>query len=159
MKRIENFVFNDIVLYSKHWYKHSEDICGDLAYLFSKIYAWTPKTEEEVAHFMLRAIDKLYELKEIKFDTECCGRFNNSFASFYDEIKNRMRLYNVSFNMAIIYWGMSVFFNLTREEIKLIPPHYGKKEHFRLGRLFKDYPISQTYTEMNRIAERFYKDK
>lgn len=43
-----------------------------------------------------------------------------------------------------------------REEIILKRPHYGKKEHFRLGNMVRDYPISMTYAEMNRIAKRTF---
>lgn len=149
---IENFRFNDLVLYCKHWYKHSDNILDDLGYIFSQIYAWTPKTEEEVAHFMLRAVDVLYDELGIKFDSERNGHYNNSFASFQAEIKNRMRLYQVSYDMACIYWAINVFSQLSRNEIKLNPPVYGKKEHFRMGGLFSEHPISMTYTEMNRIA-------
>lgn len=103
---IENFVFNDVVLYSKGWYKKT-DLVSDLGYIFSTIYTWTPETEEEVARFMLMAIDHLY--------TE-----------------------------------------LDNTQIKLNPPHFGKKEHFRLGIMFGEYPISQTYTEMNRRVNNFF---
>ena len=35
MKAIENFRYNDLVLYCKHWYKHSDNILDDLGYIFS----------------------------------------------------------------------------------------------------------------------------
>lgn len=151
---IENFIFNDIVLYCKGWYQSPNgDMMEDLGYLFSQIYAWTPKTEEEVARFMMRVLDKLYEDKAIQFNSES----PHCFAGFFDEIKNRMWIYKVSFDMAIIYYVRSILQQLSRDEIKLNPPHYGKKEHFRMGCLFGDYPISMTYKEMNRIAEKAFK--
>lgn len=156
---IKNFRYNDIVLYSKGWYKRSDDICEDLGYLFRKIYGWTPTRPDEVADFMLTAVDRLYEEKKIAFDSERCGRWNNSFHSFNREIKQRMSLYNVSWDMAIIYWALNVFSQLTVDEIQINPPVYGKKEHFRMGRLFKEFPISMTYAEMNRIAQRTFKPK
>ena len=119
---IENFRFNDLVLYCKHWYKHSDNILDDLGYIFSQIYTWTPKNEEEVAHFMLRAVDVLYTELGIKIDSEINGKYNNSFASFNAEIKNRMRIYKISFDMACIYWAMNIFSQLSTNEIKLNPP-------------------------------------
>jgi hypothetical protein len=152
---IENFVFNDVVLYSKGWYRKT-DLVSDLGYIFSKIYGWTPKTEEEVARFMLIAIDHLYTELEIPFDYNCNGKYKNSFASFSDEIKKRMRLYDVSYDMAIILFCLSIFQQLDNTQIKLNPPHFGKKEHFRLGIMFGEYPISQTYAEMNRRVNNFF---
>lgn len=151
---IENFIYNDIVLYCKGWYTSKDnDIIKDLGYLFSKIYAWTPKTEEEVARMMMRVLDKLYEERGKTFIEGT--RF--SFATFYDEIKRTMWLYNVSFSMAIIIIVKSRLFELTNDEIKLNPPHYGKKEHFRLGYLFgKEAKISTTYKEMNDFAQKWF---
>ncbi|MBP5722076.1 MAG: hypothetical protein J6X18_00630 [Bacteroidales bacterium] len=154
---ITNFTFNDIVLYSKGWYERSENILEDLGYLFSKIYGWTPTTEDEVANFMLITIDELYEKLGIGFTTNGYGKYNNSFASFNYEINNRMRLYKVSYNMAIILWAMSIMMGLDRTQIKLNAPKYGKKERFRLGRAFGGkYPISMTYKEMNKRAKAMF---
>ena len=149
--KIENFIFNDIVLYCKGWYQtpKGDTMLDDLGYLFSKIYAWTPKTESEIAHFMIKVLDKLYS--EIKLE------HNNNFSELFDEVNRNIRLYQCSFDMAIIYYVHSVLQGLSTEEIKLNAPHYGKKEHFRLGMLLGEYPISQTYTEMNRIAQKAFK--
>lgn len=118
----------------------------DLGYLFSKVYAWTPKTEEDIAHFMIIVLDTLYENK----------KFNNDFSNLFNEVKRNMRLYQCSFNMGIILYVHSVLQGLSTKEIKLNAPHYGKKEHFRLGMLLGEYPISQTYSEMNRRAQRVF---
>ena len=154
---ITNFLYNDTVLYAKGWYEKSDNILNDLGYLFSKIYAWTPKSEEEVAHFMLITIDTLYEQLGVSFTTNSYGRYNNSFASFHEEINRRMRLYEVSYEKAIILWAISILMQLDKEQIKLNAPKYGKKEHFRMGRAFGGkYPISMTYAEMNRRAKQMF---
>ena len=145
---IKDFVFNDIVLYAKGWYERSEDIVDDLSYLFSKIYAWTPKDEEEVATFMLKVMDAVYN--------ECPDK-NRGLYYFHQEIKRREWLYEVSYNRAIILWVMAELWDLKVDEIKLKAPHYGKKEKFRLGMPFGGkYPISMTYTSMTRIAEKAF---
>lgn len=153
---ITNFVYNDIVLYSKGWYYKNGNILEDLGYLFSKIYAWTPKTEKEIGHMMLIVLDKLCE----QLDTPISPyRFYNKHSLFMEEIQNRMRMYNQSMDMAIIYLVRGILQGLSREEIKLNKPHYGKKEYFRMGTLFgKIPPISMTYTEMNRMAAKTFKD-
>jgi hypothetical protein len=147
---ITNFVYNDIVLYCKGWYQTPEGdtMLDDLGYLLSKIYAWTPKTESEIAHFMIIILDKLYS--EMKLE------HNNDFSKLFEEINRNTRLYKCSFNMAIILYVHSVLQGLSVDKIKLNAPHYGKKEHFRLGMLLGKYPISQTYTEMNHIAQKAF---
>lgn len=152
---IKDFIYNDIVLYCKGWYQsESDDILEDLGYLFSQIYAWTPKTEGEVARMMTRVLDKLYQEKAILFNAES----PYCFCGFMGEVRKRMWLYNESFDKSIIFYVKSVLMQLTKDEIILNPPHYGKKEHFRMGSLFGDRrPISMTYTEMNRIAQKAFK--
>ena len=158
MKRIENFIYNDIVLYSKGWYKRSENIYDDLGYLFSKIYAWTPKSERDIARLMLRVLDKLHYELDLKRSCDGNGCYVSNFTQFADKIESYMRLYDVNFHHACIYIVLSTLQGLSKSEIKLIAPHYGKKEKFRMGRLFGDYPISQTYKEMNNIAKRIFND-
>lgn len=154
---ITNFIFNDIVLYCKGWYTSKDkDIIKDLGYLFSKVYLWKPNTEEEVARMMMRVLDKLYDEQKKTFIENT--RF--SFVGFYDEVERTMSLYKVSFPMAIIINVKSKLFELDNKEIKLNPPHYGKKEYFRLEYLFgKEAKVSTTYKEMNDFAKRFFKDE
>lgn len=151
---IKDCVFNDIILYAKGWYQSKDnDIIKDLGYLFSKIYAFTPKTEDDVAQMMMHVLDYIYTEKKVCFNNE--SPFCYSY--FYGEVRDRMHLYNVSFPMAIILNVKSKLFELRNTEIKLKPPHYGKKEHFRLGSTFGNrHPISMTYTEMNRIVQRVF---
>jgi len=153
---IENWTYNDIVLYSKGWYKSHGDMVEDLAYLFSKIYGWEPTSEEEVARMMLRVIDRLYEAKEVKFSADA---YMKSFEYLFNEVNNKMKFYNISYSLAVIQICLSILFELENTEIKLNPPHYGKKEHFRLGGFGHNYPISMTYTQMNRIANKWFNKK
>lgn len=147
---ITNFLFNDIILYCKGWYQtpKGDTMLDDLGYLFGKIYAWIPKTESEIAYFMIIVLDKLYS--EMKLE------HNNDFSKLFEEINRNMSLYKCSFDMAIILYVHSVLQGLSVDKIKLKAPHYGKKEHFRLGMLLGEYPISQTYSEMNRRAQRAF---
>ena len=154
---IENFRFNDIILYCKGWYQTPEGdtIIDDLSYLFEKIYAWTPNNEEEVAKLMLRVLDKLQDESCIKFDP---WSGVNNFTGFYDGVKRNMQLYHCSFDMAIIWFVYAILQGLSEDEIKLNRPVYGKKEHFRMGNLFSRHPISMTYKEMNNRAIKAFND-
>ena len=153
---IENFLYNDIVLYSKGWYEKSDDICKDLGYLFSKIYGWTPTSEQDVADFMLRVIDKLYEAQGRMFKADS---YMSCFAGFHNEVRRDIRLYDLSYDKAVIYVSLNILSQLSRDDIKLNPPHYGKKEHFRMGMLFGSWPKSMTYAEMNKRAQQAFNDK
>lgn len=157
--KIENFIFNNIVLYSKGWYQsYKGDMIDDLGYLISKIYDVDVHllNEKEVSHYMLLALDNLCEEMNIQFGQNRC-RWYSSHARFEEEVEHRMHLYEVSRERAIILTILSVFQGLSVDEIKLNCPHYGKKEHFRLGRIGEKYPISMTYKEMNSIAEKMFK--
>lgn len=150
---IKDFIFNDIVLYAKGWYQRSENIVDDLGYLFSKIYGWQPTTEKEVADFMVRVLDKLYEQKEITFKADSNM---HCFTGFHNEVNRRMSIYNVSYNRAVILLVLSELQQLSVDEIKLKAPHFGKKEHFRMGMLFGEWPKSMTYKEMNKRAQKAF---
>lgn len=155
---ITNFIFNDIVLYAKGWYQRSKNICEDLDYLFSKIYGWTHPIEYEVADRMLRVLDKLYVEAGVYSGTKVPYGWLVEHYLFEGEIRQRMQLYNCTREKAIILVVLSILQGLSREQIKLNSPHYGKKEHFRMGSLFGDNPISMTYTEMNRRAQKIFND-
>jgi len=154
---IKNFTFNDIVLYAKGWYERSEDIVADLGYLLSKIYGWAPKREHDVAMMMLRVLDKLYIELDLPRDTS--ARWYASHFQFEEEVEHRMSLYEYSRDKAIITLVLCILQELEMSEIELNAPHYGKKEHFRMGCLFGKNPISMTYKEMNKRAEQMFKKK
>jgi hypothetical protein len=154
---VKNFEFNDIVLYAKGWYERSEDIVADLGYLLSKIYAWTPTKEHDVALMMLRVLHQLY--LELNLPRHAYAKWYASHFQYEEEIEHRMSLYGYSRDKAIITFVLCILQGLERTEIELNPPHYGKKEHFRMGCLFGKYPISMTYKEMNKRAQQVFKKK
>ncbi len=155
--KIENFIFNDIVLYSKGWYQSPKgDMIDDLSYLISKIYGVYSLNEKEVSRYMLIALDELCENMNIQFGYNQ-NRWYSLHARFEEEVEHRMHFYEVTRERAIILIVLGVFQSLSRDEIKLNCPHYGKKEHFRLGRIGEKYPISMTYKHMNSIAEKMFK--
>ena len=144
---IENFIYNDIILYTKGWYKRT-DIVKDLAYLFRQVYGWADENERDIAYKMLGVIDKINEgLKDTDYRQV---NLQTLYGEVYDHY---VCLYNVSFEMGIILWSMSKMFGLDKKYIKLNPPHYGKKEHLRM-----DAKPSMTYAEMNRIADRIFNE-
>lgn len=156
MKQITDFIYNDVVLYAKGWYECSNNICEDLDYIFSKIYGWTQPTEQEVSHRMMIVLDRLYEAADVtKKDCPYCWYM--SHALFEEEVRKRISFYkDCSRDMAIILTVLSILQGLSKDDIKLNAPHYGKKEHFRMGSLCGKNPISMTYTEMNRLAQQMF---
>lgn len=154
MKRIENFLYNDIVLYSKGWFCSKEDIVWkDLSYFFSKIYAFPPKTESEVALLMLMVLGKIHQELELDRDPEkvpAC--WLSTPYLFEQEVRKLMLFYDWGRDRATIQAVLHVLHKLSNEEIKLKRPVYSKKFPFRLGGCFTKYPISMTYKEMNRRA-------
>jgi hypothetical protein len=153
MKKIENFLYNDIVLYSKGWFSSKEDIVWkDLAYFFSKIY-FPPKSESEVALLMLLVLEKLHKDLNLDRDPEkvpAC--WLSTPYRLEQEIRRIMLLYDFGRDRATIQAVLHVLHKLSNEEIKLKRPIYSKKFPFRLGGYFTKYPISMTYKEMNKKA-------
>ena len=156
MKKVTKFIYNDIVLYAKGWYERSGNICEDLDYMFSKIYGWTSPRENEVAHRMLKVLDRLYKEAEIFSDKSQPISWLTTHSAFESEIRNRISICECSRDIGIIYVVLGVLQGLSKDEIELEPPYYGRKEHFRMGSLFGHNPISMTYTEMNRRAEKMF---
>lgn len=152
MKRIENFLYNDIVLYSKGWYRSKENIVWkDLAYFFSQIYAFPLKTESEVSLLMLLVLEKLHKELELDRDPEKVSAcWLSTPYRLEQEIRRLMLLYDWGRDGATIIAVLNVLHNLSNEEIKLKRPVYSKKFPFRLGGCFTKYPMSMTYKEMNR---------
>lgn len=153
---ITNFIYNDIVLYAKGWYQRSDNIINDLDYLFSKIYGWSHPVEYEVANRMLRVLDKLYEEAGVYSGNEAPYYWLVKHHLFEEEVTKYKNLYECSRERAIIRVVLSILLELDREQIKLNKPYYGKKEHFRMGSLFGENPISMTYSEMNRRASKAF---
>lgn len=154
MKKIENFLYNDIVLYSKGWFCSKENITWkDLAYFFSKIYAFPPKNESEVALLMLLVLEKLHHKLELDRDPEKVSAcWLSTPYQLEQEIRRIMLLYEYDRDRATIQAVLHVLHTLSNEEIKLNRPIYSKKFPFRLGGCFTRYSISMTYKEMNKKA-------
>ena len=154
MKCIENFLYNDIVLYSKGWFCSKENIVWkDLAYFFHKIYAFPPKTESEVALLMLLVLEKLHQKLNLDRDPEkvpAC--WLSTPYRLEQEIRKLMLFYDWGRDRATIQVVLNVLQTLSVKEIKLKRPVYSKKFPFRLDRT----PISMTYTEMNRRAMKMF---
>ena len=144
---VKDFKYNDIVLYCKGWYQKDGNMLEDLGYLFSKIYAWTPKSEKEIAPMMLRVLDEFNVKSERNVYSLYC---------FFSELHKYMSLYDISLDRAIILYVRSILQGLSKNEIELKAPHYGKKEYFRMGSLWGRLPISMTYKEMNKIANKMF---
>ena len=154
MKKIENFLYNDIVLYSKGWFCSKEGIVWkDLAYFFSNIYAFPPKNESMVALLMLLVLEKLHKEFNLDRDPEKVPACWLSTPYLLEqEIRKIMLLYDYNRDRATIQAVLNVLQTLSIKEIKLKRPVYSKKFPFRLDRT----PISMTYTEMNRRAIKMF---
>lgn len=154
MKKIENFLYNDIVLYSKGWFCSKEGIVWkDLVYFFSEIFAFPPKTESEVALLMLIVLEKIHQEFELDRDPEkVSSRWLSTPYLLEQEIRRIMLFYDYDRNRATIQAVLNVLQTLSNKEIKLKRPVYSKKFPFRLDRT----PISMTYAEMNRRAIKMF---
>lgn len=151
MRTIENFRFNDVVLYAKGWYEHSEDFMKDLdKYIrMNENYYYPSKMSDiDIMNYMLQALDIVYEHctpEELK-----CNYLCHSHAVFLERVRRDQDIYKVSFEHAVCIIVYSILQSLDCVQIKLNPPRYDKR-HRHGGGLFSRGPKhGMTYKEMYR---------
>lgn len=151
MRVIENFRFNDVVLYSKGWYAHSGDFMKDLEkHIRQNEDYWYPEkmTDTDIMNYMLKALDIIYEhctTEELKNRS-----LYHSHAAFLEKIKYDQHFYNISFEYAVCSLVYGILQGLTNEQIKLNRPKYNKKHRFGFGLWKEGNNPGMTYKEMNR---------
>ena len=168
MKQIENFRFNDLVLYCKGWYeayweriseKNKDMFFRDLerAIKMNKDYWYPDKmSNEEVLGYLLKSLDLIYTY--LDDEDKRNGRWLCSHKAFRDETKKYMSLYEVDEEYAIALMICGILQSMSKDEIKLNKPVY-KKGSWRLGRYDGKPSISMTYKYMNsRASKMFDKD-
>lgn len=158
MKKIENFQWNDIVLYSKGWYENTDDLFYDVEQSIRKnnnyVYPEKRMTEERVIMWLFKALDEIYQ--HLTEEDKKCHFWLISHLSFYNAVNDKQRLLNISTNESIVLIILGIFLQMDNKMIKLNKPVYKKGER-RLGCFFsKKYPISMTYKHMNDIATKFF---
>jgi hypothetical protein len=169
MKQIENFRFNDLVLYCKGWYeaywertseRNNKDMFfADLerAIKMNKDYWYPDKmSKDEVIGYLLKALDLIYTY--LDDEDKRNGRWLCSHKAFRDETKKYMSLYNIDEEYAIALMIHGILQCMSKDEIKLNKPVY-KRGSWRLGRCDDKPSISMTYKYMNsRASKMFDKD-
>lgn len=156
MKKITDFPFNDVVLYSKGWYERTNNIFDDIKKCIEEdnIYnTWDNMSPRDICSYMLRCLDKIYTY--LDDNDKRNGRWLYSHAAFLDKIEHNMKFYNKTYEEAIVYTVLSILSELSVDEIELKKPKYGKGRR-RMGGMFQNYPISMTYTQMNKIVKKIF---
>lgn len=156
MKKITNFPFNDVVLYSKGWYERTNNIFDDIKKCIEEdnIYnTWDNMFPRDICSYMLRCLDKIYTY--LDDNDKRNGRWLYSHAAFLDKIEHNMKFYNKTYEEAIVFTVLSILSELSVDEIELKKPKYGKGRR-RMGGMFQNYPISMTYTQMNKIVKKIF---
>ena len=152
MEKITDFAFNDVVLYSKGWYERTGDIFADLKACFeedNRYNTWPGMTPRDICRLMLICLEKVYD--HLDDEDKKNGRWLCSHAAFLDKIEHNMKFYENTYEEAIVYAVLSILGCMSRDEIELKKPVYGKGRR-RIGEMFRATPKSMTYTEMNRRA-------
>lgn len=160
MRKIRNFEFNAVVLYSKGWYgiTTENDFMELVARLIKLDDAYcTPKNmnNETIATYMLIALDKIHQ--HLDEDDRRCGRWLCSPLRFYEEVNRQMRICDCTREEAIVLSVLNVMMMLSNDEIDLNLPKYGKGLPRYTGGKFsgKDWH-SITYTYMEKNARNFF---
>lgn len=163
MEQVKDYEWNDVILYSKGWYETCGNLYEDLARCIRENgnRLLTPPNREDalrnfVVTWMLHIFDdltgKLSEAGNHK------GSRLGTHSAFYEETRRRMYFHGEDEDEAICRTVLDFMLMLDRHDIKLERPVYGRGRR-RIGRHlmdFKDNPMSMTYKEMNRIADRSF---
>lgn len=158
MKKIINYRFNDVALYCKGWYEHTDNFMGDLEkYIrMNDDYYYPPKMKDtDIMYYMLKALDIVYEhctAEELK-----CRHLYHSHASFLEEVYHRIHFYNCSFEKAVCYIVYGILQGLDRNQIELNRPKYDK--YHRYCGLFSSPKNGMTYKEMYRHWDKRFSEK
>lgn len=170
MKRITNFEWNDLVLYSKGWYENdtnTEDEFFDRIETIIKMNtnrSYESKMHRsDIMHMLFNAHGQI--ISHLSDKEKDCPFWCATPAYFYDAVSNWMRradwYYNekISLDYASARVILDVMSNMTTEQIEMRKPIYGKGR-LRMGTMFGEQrPISLTYTQMNREAEKVFGKK
>lgn len=151
MRTIENFRFNDVVLYAKGWYEHSEDFMKDLdKYIrMNENYYYPRKMSEiDIMDYMLIALDIVYRHctpEELKYNC-----LYHSHAVFLEKVRRNQAIYKVNFEHAVCLIVYSILQGLSTEQIKLNAPRYDKRHRYGGGLFSRGPKHGMTYKEMYR---------
>ena len=149
MKTIENFRFNDVVLYAKGWYEHSDNFMKDLEkYIRMNEDYYYPKemSDIDIMNYMLKALDIVYEhcdAEDLK-----CGHLYHSHASFLERVRHMQNFYGDTFEKAVCLIVYGILQGLSKTQISLNPPCYDKKHRCGGGLFNKKEKQGITYKEM-----------
>ena len=151
MKQITNFRFNDVVLYAKGWYEHTENFMKDLEkYIRMNNDYWYPKemSDTDIMNYMLKALDIVYahcDAEELK------NHFlYHSHGAFLERVRYKQSFFNVSFEYAACLIVYGILQGLDRSQIELNAPRYDKKHRYGGGLFSKKSTHGMTYKEMYR---------
>lgn len=167
MKKIENFEWNDLVLYSKGWY---ENYATNEEEFFQEIEKVIKLNDNRSYYKNMSRGDIMRML--FNAHTQICNNLEEyertsqhwsaTPQTFYTNVSNFIRrakmYYNqeVSMDYAAARVIISTMSELTREQCELKKPVYGKGR-LRIGSMFGNpRPISLTYRQMNREASKIF---
>lgn len=159
MKKIVDFAFNDVVLYSKGWYERTGDIFEDIRKCLEEdnhYYVWPNMGRCDICRYMLMCLDKVYE--HLDDEDRRNGCWLCSHAAFLDKINHYINFYEKTYEEAVVYTVLEVLSCMSKDQIELKKPVYGKGRR-RIGLMFRETPKSMTYKEMNKIASKTFDEK
>lgn len=160
MEPIKDFEWNDLILTAKGWYESTGDLTEDFAIAIENndnrsILFNNKKDTAYVASVLMNVVmPSLWRAlpKEVLYNRCWLSRSDD----FYNEVMNKMRLYELDFHHAVLFAVHNVLCNcIERKYITLNKPVYGKGRRRMKSHNSKN-PKSMTYMEMNRIASKMF---
>ena len=167
MEKITNFEWNDLVLYSKGWYDNNTNTETEFFNRIEEVIKLNTNrsycdkmSRDDIMKMLFNAHGQIVShlTDEEKKSPYWCA----TPKYFYEAVKGWMRraewYYNqsISLDYATARVILDIMSDMTTEQIEMKKPVYGKGR-LRIGTLFGEpKPISFTYTQMNREAEKVF---
>lgn len=167
MEKIKDFEWIDLVLYSKGWYENDSSNEDEFFKEVENVIRLNERrsyekkmSRETIMHFLFTAHEKI--ISNLNEYERTSPHWCATPKTFYEEVRNfirRARMYyntEVSMDYASARVILTIMSNMTKDQIEMKRPVYGKGR-LRMGSMFgAKRPISLTYKQMNREAEKVF---
>ena len=167
MEKIKDFEWIDLVLYSKGWYENYSSNEDEFFAEVEKVIRLNENRSYErkmrkatIMHFLLSAHEQI--ISHLSESERTSPHWCATPKRFYERVKEFMwraeTFYGntVSMDYACARVIIQVMSELTNDQIEFKRPVYGKSR-LRIGSMWGERrPISLTYTQMNREAEKCF---
>lgn len=166
MKKIENFEWNDLVLFSKGWYENDANTEDEFFKCVENVIKLNENRSfeknmhrDDIMNMMFNVHTQI--LNHLTDEEKKSPYWCATPKYFYDAVKGwirRSKMYyneDISFDYASARVILDIMSDMTKDQIEMKKPVYGKGR-LRIGKIDNKDPMSISYKQMNKMATEFF---